>query len=300
MYKLIAKNIDILPKSNNISWSSDTDTLGTSMSFDSLYDLSEDTIVSLVMNNKEFLRTKIVKKSEGKFSFNYTCLDFSIYLKNDVIKQFNNLNASTAIYSLLNEYGIKSNIVTIPTKIKQVYKDETIANIIDNILEQAEKDQNITYFKEMNVNTLVINKLQNMKITPQILIDKDITINSSVEELKNKILIVESGDSNKILAVAEDKYSQSKFGLLQQIESVDKKDIAQAKNIANNLLNANNRIFKDTNINLLGIKDSETIKANRLIQLNAGKLKGWYRIKSAQHTLTNNKHTVNISLEWKL
>jgi len=49
---------------------------------------------------------------------------------------------------------------------------------------------------------------------------------------------------------------------------------------------------------VLGIKDAETIKANRLIEINVGKLKGWYRIKSAGHNLSNNKNTVNISLEW--
>lgn len=298
MYKLIARNIDILPRSNNISWSSDIDTLGTELSFDSMYDLADGTIVSLYINNKEFLRTMLTNKSEGKFSFNYKCLDFSMYLKNEVIKQFNNLSASDAISSLLNQYKIKNRIVNIPTKIKKIYKDVEISSIIDEILELAEKEQGIKYFKEMQVDTLVIKKLQDMKITPKILINKDIVINSSISDLKNKIIIVDSGDSNKILATAEDKSSQSKFGLLQQMESVDKKDIAQAKNLANNILKSSNKIFKDTSLSVLGIKDADTIKANRLINLNVGKLNGWYRIKSASHNLSNNKHTVNIGLEW--
>ncbi|HEY5582930.1 MAG TPA: hypothetical protein VIK78_00340 [Ruminiclostridium sp.] len=299
MYNLFAKNIDILPKSNNISWSSDIDTLGTELSFDSLYDLSEGTIVNLYIDGVECFRTITIKKSEGKFSYNYTCLDFSFYLKNEVIKQFNSVSASNAITSLLSEYGIKSRVVNIPTKIKKIYKDEAISSIIDDILEQAETEQGITYFKEMQVNTLVINKLADMKITPTILIGKEITINSSIEELKNKILIVSSGEnSNSILATVQDTSSQSKFGLLQQIESVDDKNVAQAKNIASNLLKANNKIFKDTSFDVLGIKYAEAIKANRLIQLKVGKLDGWYRIKSASHNLSNGKHTVNIGLEW--
>jgi len=298
MYNLYAKNIDILPLSNNLSWSSDIDALGTELSFDSLYDLAEGTIVSLYINKKELLRTILIKKSEGKFSFNYSCFDFSIYLKNEVIKQFNGVSASTAITSLLNEYGIKNNIVGIPTKIKKIYKDTDISSIINEILEQAEAEQGVKYFKEMQVNTLVINKLQDMKISPKILIDRDITINSSIEELKNKILIVSSGESKKVLATVQDASSQSRFGLFQQIESVEKKDVAQAKNIANNILKANNKIFKDTNINVLGIKNTETIKANRLIEINVGKLNGWYRIKNASHNLSNNKHTVSIGLEW--
>ncbi len=299
MYKLICKNTDILPRSNNITWSSDIDTLGTQLSFDSLYNLAEGSIVSLFINNKEYLRTIVVKKSEGKINFNYTCFDYSWYLKNEVIKQFNSVSASTAIKSLLSERNIKSNIVNIPTKIKKIYKDQTIASIIDDILAQAQKEQGIKYFKEMQVNTLAISKLQEMKINPQILISKDITINSSIEELKNKIVIVNSGEENtKVLAVAQDKGCQSQVGLLQMIESVDDKEIAKAKSIANNLLKENNRIFRDTSFDVLGIKDAETIKANRLIYIKAGKLNGWYRIKSASHTLSNNKHTVNIGLEW--
>lgn len=299
MYKLIANKVDILPKSNNLNWRSDIDTLGTELSFESLYNLAEGTIESFYINNKEYIRSIIVKKSEGKFSYGYTCLDYSFYLKNEVIKQFNT-SASNAISSLLNEYGIKNKVVNIPTKIKKIYKDESIASIIDDILEQAEKEQGIKYFKEMQGDTLVVYKLSDMKITPKILISKDITINSSIEEMKNKILIVSNEESNNsILAVAENKSNQATYGLLQEIESVDQKDIAQAKNIANNLLKSKNKIFKDTSIDIFGIKDAETIKANRLIELNVGnKLKGWYRIKSANHTLSNNKHMVNISLEW--
>lgn len=298
MYKLFANKINILPKSNSISWSSDIDTLGNELSFESLIDLNEGTIVSLYINNKEYLRTIIVKKSSGKFSFSYTCFDFSWYLKNEVIKQFNSVSANKAISSLLTEYGIKNKIVSIPTKINKIYKDEAISTIIDDILEQAEKDQGTKYFKEMQIDTLVISKLQDMKISPKILIGKDITINSSIEELKNKIIIVSGGESNKILATVGDKTSQSRYGLLQSVESVDDKNVSQAKNIANNLLKSSNKIFKDTSFDILGIKDAETIKANRLINLKIDKLNGWYRIKSAQHTLANNKHTVNISLEW--
>lgn len=300
MYKLIANNIDILPKSNNLIWNSNTDTLSMELSFNSLVNLIEGTVVSLFINKKEYFRGMIIKKGEGKFSYSYTVFDYSFYLKNEVIKQFNNVSASNAISSLLKEYEIKNSIVSIPTKITKIYKDEAINNIIDDILEQAEKEQGIKYFKEMQIDTLVIKKLIDMKITPKILIGKDITINSSIEEMKNKVLVVSNEEeSNSILAVAEDKSNQIKYGLLQVIETVEEKDISQAKNIANNLLKASNKIFKETSLNLLGIKDAETIKANRLIELNVGnKLKGWYRIKSANHNLSNNKYVVDISLEW--
>jgi hypothetical protein len=299
MYKLLVNNIDILPKSNNLGWNSDIDTLGTELSFDSLYNIPEGTVVSIHINNNEHIRAVVVKKSEKKFSYSYTCFDFSFYLKNEVVKQFNT-TASAAIISLLNEYGIKNAVVSIPTHVSKIYKDESISGIIDDILSQAENEQGIKYFREMQADILVISKLTDMKITPKILIGSDIVINSSIEDMKNKIIIVSGDEKNtSIIASVEDKVGQSKYGLLQVIETVDEKDISKAKNIANNLLKAQNKIFKDTSIPLLGIKDAETIKANRLIELNVGtKLKGWYKIKSASHSLSNNKHAVSISLEW--
>lgn len=299
MYKLIVNNTNILPRSGNLSWSSDIDTLGTELSFESLFNLAEGSIVSLFINNKEYFRGIIVKKSESKFTYSYVAFDYSFYLKNEVIKQFNT-TASGAITTLLNEYGIKNKVVNIPTKIQKIYKDESISSVIDDILSQAEQDQGIKYFKEMQSDTLIISKLQDMRIAQKILIGSDITINSSIEEMKNKILVVVNGeDNNSIIASSEDKANQSKFGVLQEIESIEEKDISQAKNIADNLLKSKNKIFKDTSINVLGIQGAETIRANRLMELNIkNKLKGWYRIKSASHSLTNGNHKVNISLEW--
>jgi len=299
MYKLIYNGIDILPKSNNLSWENDIDTLGIMLSFDSLYNVPVGAIISLYINNKEYTRGIIVDKTESVFAYSYLSHDYSFYLKNEVIKQFNT-SASNAIVSLLNEFGIKNKIVSIPTRINKIYKDESIADIIEDILEQAEKDQGIKYIKEMQIDTVVIEKLEDMKITPKILIGKDITINSSIEDMRNKILITSgSGDNIGIITTAQNKASQMQYGILQEVEVLDDKDIAQSKSIAENLLIAKNRIFKEAIIPLLGVKDAETIKANRLIELNVDtKLKGWYRIKSASHELTNSKHTVNIELEW--
>lgn len=300
MYDLTCNNKSILDKSNNIGWSSNSDTLGTELKFDSLYNLPEGSIISLYINNFEFLRTIIVSKSEGKFVNSYTCLDYSWYLKNEIIIQFNNTSGSKAIETMLNELGISNDIIYIPTVINKIYKDSSIIDIIDDILEQAEKDQKTKYVKEMIGDKLVVSELKNMKISPKILIGQDITINSSIKDMKNKIVVViNDEDSKSVLAHSEDESSISKYGLLQQIESIDEKNKDDAENIAENILKEKNRIINDTSLNLHGIRDAETIKANRLIEINIGnKLSGWYKIKSASHSLQNNKHAVSINLEW--
>jgi len=303
MYNLIGMGIDLLPFSNNISWSSSVDTLGVELSFDSLKNIPEGEVVMLYVNgNIEFVGL-IVRKSEGKFTYGYTALDFSFNLKNEVIKQFNKLSASKCIINLLGEYSIKSKIVSMPTRINKIYNGSTIADIIKDIIEQCEKDQGIKYFSEMVQDRVEIKKLIDMKISPKIIVSGDFTIDSSIEEMKNKIVITTSdGDNAKILATVEDKTNRKKFGLMQKIESIEEKEIPKAKNIANNLLKDLNKISKETTLDLLISEDSKDImqiKANRLIYIDIpSKIKSnWYRIKSANHTLSNNHHKVSISIE---
>ena len=298
LYELVANNI--LSKSNNISWTSDSDSLGIQLSFDSLVDLKQGTIVSLFINNKEIFRTSVLSRVENKFSYSYTCLDFTRYLKNETIKkQFNDTPASNAITSLLREYNIKNSVVSIPTKIKKIYSDQSINEIIDDILEQATNDQNVKYYKETNLDTLIINKLHDSKIYPTFYIQNDFTINSSLENMINKVVVIsEKDDDVKILATAEDSASIKKYGLLQMVEKISEEEVAKAKNIANNLLKENDKVKFDTSLNLLVTEGAEIIRANRLIQINNGKLNGWYKIKSATHTLSNGMHTISISLEF--
>ena len=66
MYKLITNSIDIINSSNNISWSSDSDTLGTQLTFESIKNLSEGAVVSLYNNSKEIFRGVIIKKTTNK------------------------------------------------------------------------------------------------------------------------------------------------------------------------------------------------------------------------------------------
>lgn len=303
MYKLITNSIDIINSSNNISWSSDSDTLGTQLTFESIKNLSEGAVVSLYNNSKEIFRGVIIKKTTNKNTWNYTVQDYSFYLKNKVIKQFNNINAKTAITSFLSEAYIQSNIVDIPTIINETYKNRTLAEIIDDILEKAAKDQGVEYFKEIEGNILYVRKLQDIKINPKVYIARDFTVDSSIENLKNKIQVIKSDGSEenaKILATAEAKEKQGWYGILSEIQEEDEENIAKVQNMANNLLKKSNVIERSTNVDLIAFDGADDIKANRMIYLNAGSLCNYYKIKSATHTLEKNLHKVSISIEWKV
>ena len=150
-----------------------------------------------------------------------------------------------------------------------------------------------------DVDKFIIRKLEDMYIYPKFKVGADVALNSSIEALSNKVIVVSNEEDNtSIVASAEDRNSINKIGLLQLVESVEADNIAQAQNIANNTLKENNKPKRETTLNLLMLDGANTIKSNRLIELNVGKLKGWYKIKSASHTLASGQHMVSISIDW--
>lgn len=253
MYRLIIDNIDIMYNSNNIQWNTDTDTLGTQLSFDTIKDLYEGQVVSLFCNDRELIRGIVVKKTWNRWTFSYIVQDYSLYLKNKIpFKQFNRMKASDCISSLLGEAYMTGSIVNIPTIITEMYRGKTRADIIDDILEKAQNDQGIEYFKEIECTTVYIRQLQEMKITSAIEISKDVNIESSIENLKNKISVISnSNDDNSIYASAEDTTYQYWYGVLEDVEEVDADNIANAQNIANNKLNELNKIERSTSIEIV-------------------------------------------------
>ncbi len=297
MFKLVTNRVDILPCSNNLSWESNADTLGTQLTFDTIKDLAEGQVVSLYESDTELIRGIIIHKSDKTNIFNYTIQDYSFYLKSKVLKQFNNLQASECIKSLIGDAYLIGDITEIPTLITQIYKDKTLAEIIDDILARSSNDQGIRYFREIEGNKLNIFRLEDMKIVPNIIVG-DYFIDSSIEDMKNDIQIVSSEEKyNSIIASASDETKYSWYGKLSDTISVDVDNVAQAKNIAVNKLSELNKIEKSTSIPLIILDEKVEIKANRYIYLHSGKLIGYYFVKSARHTLSDGLHKCDIEIK---
>lgn len=300
MYKIIVQNNNIINDCENITWNSNSDTLGTQLSFESIKNFPDGTVVSLFNDDRELFRGVVLRSEQKRWIYQYVCQDYSFYLKSKLIKQFNGISASDAIKSLLDEAYIKSEIVDIPTKITKIYKDNTLSDIIEDILNQAKDDQGVEYFKEIESNVLYVRAVKEMKIEPNILIEKDINITSSIENMKNKIVVTTNDEKNKnTLAIAEDTTEQWFYGVLSDIVSIDKKKIAQAQNIANNRLKESNKIRYNTSLELIAVTGGDDIKADRMIYLPIERFNyGYYKIKSASHTLSKGVHRVNINIEW--
>ncbi|MGK0467155.1 XkdQ/YqbQ family protein [Clostridium sp.] len=296
------KWVDILTKSNSIAWGSDKDTLAVDLSFNSLTELTEGTILELLIDSRATFMGSVIEKNKTKNQFSYICQDFARVIgKNETIIQFNKISGDAAIKQLCAKFGVKVDCVVISTLISKIYKDFTLADIIADILEQAELEKGLKYIKEMRGDTLYIRKLIDLKIYPLFILSKDLEVNSSIEEMKNKILVVSSDeDNNRILANVSDPKNINTYGSFQEVLTVEAKDISKAKNIASNRLKEANRVFKSTSLSIAVISNCEEIKANRLISLKVDSmgLNGWYSIKSCSNILENGLCKSNIVIEW--
>ena len=299
MFKLITKNADIINNTNNISWSSDIDTLGTQLTFDTIKDLSEGQVVSLWQDSDEIIRGIVIRKNENENTFSYVVQDYSFYLKNKVsILQFNKQSADSCIRKLIEDCYLVGSISEMPTEITQIYRGQSIAEIIDDILEKAEDDQGKKYIREIEGNKLFIYELQDLKIVPNVVVG-EFAKESSIENMKNDITVISSEEKyNSILASATDESLFYWYGKLSEIITVDADNVAKAQNIATNKLKELNVVSKSSIIPLVVLDEKVNIKANRLIYLNKGDFNGYYRIKSATHTLANGLHKCDIEITY--
>lgn len=322
MYQvIIAKSnqyYDISDIAGNISWNDNIESLGMEFNFsigqsDEIY-FSKFVIdtgdIVFFKNENEIFRGIIVNKMvSDKTQQSFKAYDFCWYLnKSKVIKQFNGINATEAIKQLCNELSIKiGEIAAMKCNIKHIYYDKTVADIIDDILEQETAETSKIYIKEIRGDCFYIFEKNSLKINPTFQPAKNIAafpvVNAmgscsrewSIEEMKNAVKIVSGSEKSvRILGQAKDDTNIQKYGLLQEIETVDKKDFNKAQNIAENKLKQYNKINEKISVNLLG---DDTTRAGRVITINDETLSGDFFITSCQHSISGGIHTMSLELE---
>ena len=196
------------------------------------------------------------------------------------------------------------------TNINHIYFENTIAEIIDDILEQCNKETGKIYYKEVLEDKLYIFEKGTNTINPTYKMAVNVaTINVldeielnfskgySIADLKNKVTIITQNEKEaRVIATKEDNKNIEKYGLLHHIESVDEKDINQATNIADNKLKELNTIKETLSLELLG---DINIKAGRVLNINNEDIgiSGKFNIISSNHSIENGVHKTSIEIE---
>lgn len=321
MYKIYIKDIDVTSYIGNLTWRDSIDTLGVEVSFDLvqnkfdknmafLYDITlGDSIQIINKNGETLIQAIIVSESPNGKITSFTAYDMAWYLnKSTLIRQFKKMIGNDCVKSLCEEIGIDVEVKGLDTKIDKIYKDKTVSDIIYDIIEQCSQFNSKKFFIEFENNILKIRPFEKIKVVGQYEIHKNnfidvaqnigsVSLTRSIIDMKNSVLVTtENKKAVRTVGKEQDTESIEKYGLLQEVISLDEKEFNKASLVAKNELKKLNKISEDLSIDILG---DDKVKSGRIIDINLPlfNLYGEYLIKESNHTLDNGIHKISLSLE---
>lgn len=310
LYKIMVDDEEI-QNCGNLSWNDDIETIATEFSFDSTSEIETGSklLIANGTTGKEVLRGIITDKQKNKNkSFSYSGFDYGFYLnKNEVIIQFNKVKIDTAIKQLCAKVDVPcGNICSINAYVTKIYKDNTVSDIIIELLEMASKKTGSKYIFSCQCGKLeIVDTMQvcesKYELAQGFLMPLNdtlgnITYSETIQGLKNSITLVDTKEkSTFIVANAKDNESIKKFGLLGQIESIDKDDKTSKNIIVQNMLKELNKITISISVEMLGTDD---FKKGSILSLDYPEFKvsGNYYAKNTKHAIKNKNHFVSAEL----
>ena len=306
----------ITKKVGSLSWTDSMDSLGVEFSFTFPYSywdsqfknkLQLGDLIIIKSGKKEITRGIITQTPIN--GDDYRGYDYAFYLnKSEAIFQCKKIGASKAITQLLARYGVPiGEMPKLTTAIDKLYKDVAVSEIIKSILSEVHDETGKSYRMEMTRGKFCIRRSGYIKIKPKYVDELgekvsctkacSVTGTRSIEDMRNQIIIAGTGDKKaQIKATVKDSKSIKKYGLLSQVETVEKTNQAKAKQKGKNLLKKLNKKTVSFSCEMPG---STIIRAGRKIYFNrpeAG-IKGWYKVKSATHNVTEGIYTVSLEME---
>lgn len=311
-----SQRFDVSEVTDNLSWGDDIDTLGMDFNFSmpnkipfkGNFSVNEGDGVVLVnaLTKSEVFRGIAVTKSVDKYISSISALDYAFYLnQSKVVIQFSRIAVSDAIHNLCERFKVPiKHIDHINTLVTKIYTESTIAEIILDLLTHATDETGEKYRLEMQEGRLFVGKFTDLIVTGSVRLAQNlspirltetidsITSTTSIMEMKNSVIAL---SNEKVLATEQDQDNVNRYGLLQEVITIDDKNSAQARNIARKKLLDLNRVTKTFSVDALG---DDTVRAGRLIEFIYPEhgVNGLYLIKSANHSFNNNTHKVSLEL----
>lgn len=295
----------------NVSKDDDIKSLGVKLSFDYLnnkvidkntiwIDLSLGDTIYMYDDDDLLFQGTIQKAARNSLSsYQYDAFDNAWYLnKQEARIQFNDVDVKTAIETLCKQEYIPCEVACdIPTKVTKIYNGDTISKIIDDLLKSATDELGKKYRREYNNGKLYINAFDNLKMIWQSEpLVSDFSQEFDCDGMANKVVILSGNEkSTTVVATAEDKESQKKYGTYVHYEKVDDKKKAQADHIAKNKLQAMSQPKKSIKCTLLG---DNYVRSGRILKFNQSNINmvGEYLVVHCTHSYNANKHTMDVDL----
>ncbi len=306
-----SKDTDITRYCGSVSLSNSLDSLGSTLNFSLVKNIRDDNFnitegvgtgdfIRFVVGDTQMFFGIIVDMRIEKYSKSISCLDFSFYLNNNkVIRQFKDIAASAAISELCRFTGVTVGVIdTMNTRITKIYRNNTVAEIIHDIIDKVTNETGVKYRMEINgeVFSLLKYKDIDVNLTYGNIIGR-VSKQESIANMKNSIVIMSNNQDNvNKIGEARDEASMRRYGMLQEVIEVDPADIAKVRNMAQKKLDEYNKIATSASLDVIG---SELLRSGRVVKLKNEEfgMNGKYLIKSCTHTFAKNVHTASIEVE---
>jgi len=263
--------------------------------------------IIILKTNEEIFKGIIITADDGDKNVNrYTVCDFGFYLnKSKETYQFNNMRADKVIKKMCGDFNIAiDDIVSIPYSVSKIYMDKAISDIIKDVLELASSSTGYEYNFDVTPNGLRVYRLGDLKAYPefrlsdntQLIYSPDfkgsVSHSTSIEDMKNSVKIIKSKEDVYFnLAKAKNDSLISKYGLLQEVESIDDKETLSPQLLANKRLSELSKIKETYNFEMIEAIDSYT-RAGYEIELGGNV----FIVEGASHSIANGVHKVKIDL----
>lgn len=305
-----------------ISWRDNIETLGMEVNFDiprnfddkhmKRYDIVDvgDGILFTNMNN-EIFRGIVTTIDFSRYSKKITAHDYAYYFnKSKTIIQFNKMSGSSAIKKLCKENNVPiGSIENMNVKITEIYNNQSISDIIKDIINKQKDHNGGEYRMEMRKGKLYVFKANNKKIKPTFKparnigsfdptkAPSEISRTDTMDGMLTKVKVVLEEDKKyKVLATEVDTKNLKKYGLFQEVISINKDESKNAKKIAKQKLKDHKGIQQTISISMLG---DDKVRSGRVLALNNEifGLKGDYLITDCQHSYVNGHRRMQLEVK---
>lgn len=256
--------------------------------------VKEGSIVEIIIDGVVEFSGIVLKTALTVDKMACSAVDFMFYInQNKEIYQFKGGKASNCVRSILE--GMQAPIGEIEASevtIDKIFFTKSAGAVIKEIISIIEGETSEKYlfyyrdgrfhFKQRSevIKTFEID-YYNKQINP-VFLGEGLTIERSIESLKNSIkVVVKNNETDYTFKEAKDQASIEKFGLLQDVETIEAEKADLAETMAKNMLNSKNVISERVGVSIpyvSGLYDGDNII------IKNSKIDGIYRIYSFNKT----------------
>ena len=293
-------------------WSDDLDNYANTFSFSTCNAYEIGSLFQIQTETGEIVLKGIIidfEQSEPNV-LRYSGFDCGFYInQNEIIEQFKKIKISDAIKKLCENYKIPiGKIPNMTSTVTEIFKDKKLSDVISQLLDYAKlkgcvKDVYLTCATG-KLEILTYGKLSNLTGDMNVFSTKSQkTINSpslkvSMQDLRNRVVIADNSDKNRTRVTISDSKSISKYGLLQEVETVDTSKTNNLKKIAGDKLKELNKLTRSISMSMLG---DYRMRKGVIMPIDCEEYggKGDFLITSSKHEIDGNVEKVTVNLEMR-